>query len=241
MPLKSDYDNWHQSMALTEADQVTPLYPWHQTLLKLLPNLDGRNVLEVGCGRGDFARLLGQKYLATKIVATDFSHSAIEAAQSKLPEIPNVSFCVADAQNLPFDDACFDVVISCECLEHVESPLRMMSSVARCLKPGGSFIITTENYFNGMILAWIKSWLSGQPFNSGSGVQPRENFFLFWRVRQIIEKAGLTVTHMESNHFIWLLLPRFAPDVFFTEDFNNPLLKRLFRPFGRHFTYQGVK
>ena len=241
MPLKSDYDNWHQSMALTETDQVMPLYPWHQTVLKLLPDLAGKNVLEVGCGRGDFARLLGQKYTATKIVATDFSHSAIEAARSKLPEIPNVSFCVADAQNLPFDDGCFDFVISCECLEHVESPLRMMLSVARCLKREGSFVITTENYFNGTILAWIKSWLSKQPFNSGSGVQPRENFFLFWRVRQIIKKAGLKVTHTESNHFTWLLLPGFAPDRFFIKDFSNPTLKRVFRPFGRHFTYCGIK
>jgi hypothetical protein len=116
-----------------------------------------------------------------------------------------------------------------------------MLSVARCLKREGSFVITTENYFNGMILAWIKSWLSKQPFNSGSGVQPRENFFLFWRVRRIIEKAGLTVTHMESNHFTWLLLPGFAPDRFFIEDFSRSALKRVFRPFGRHFTYRGIK
>jgi SAM-dependent methyltransferase len=241
MSSKPDYDTWHQSMALAEADQVEPLYPWHDTVLKLLPDLNGKNVLEVGCGRGDFAISLGKKYNASKIVATDFSRSAIDAARSKLPENSNVNFCVADGQSLPFADASFDLIISCECLEHVESPLRMMSAIARCLKRGGHFIITTENYFNGMILAWIKAWLSGEPFNSGSGVQPRENFFLFWRVRRIIEKAGLTVTHMESNHFIWLLLPGFPPDRFFTEDVNSPALKRFFRPFGRHFTYQGIK
>jgi hypothetical protein len=117
----------------------------------------------------------------------------------------------------------------------------MMSSISRCLKPGGHFIITTENYFNGMILAWIKSWFTKQPFNSGSGIQPRENFFLFWKVRSTIESAGLSVTQMESNHFVWLLLPGFAPNTFFTEDFRNPLLKRAVRPFGRHFTFQGIK
>jgi len=183
-------------MAVAESNKVSPLYPWHQTVLKLLPDLNGKAVLEVGCGRGDFARLIGQKYPTSKIIATDFSSGAIETARLRAANPSNVSFQTADAQSLPFDDGSFDHVISCECLEHVESPLAMMSSVARCLKRDGSFIITTENYFNGMILAWIKSWLSGQPFNSGSGVQPRENFFLFWRVRRIIEKVGLTVTRL---------------------------------------------
>lgn len=241
MRLKSDYDSWHRSMSLVEADQAEPLYPWHRTVLTLLPDLNGKTVLEVGCGRGDFARFVGRKYPLTKIVATDFSSAAIESARRKVSNPSNVIFEVADAQNLPFGNNSFEYVISCECLEHVEKPGRMMASIARCLKNGGGFVVTTENYFNGMILAWIKAWLTNTPFNSGSGVQPREHFFLFWKVRRMIEKAGLQVTHSESNHFIWLLLPRFAPDTFFTEDFANPFLKRLFRPFGRHFTYQGHK
>ena len=241
MESKSHYDSWHTGMALAEADQVDPIYPWHCTVLKLLPNLMGKTVLEVGCGRGDFARLLGRLHPSAKIVATDFSAAAIEKARSKLLCDSNVTFEKADAQNLPFDEGSFDFVISCECLEHVEEPPQMMSNIARCLKSGGGFVITTENYFNGMILAWLNSWLKRKPFDSGSGVQPRENFFVFWRVRRIIEKAGLTITHMESNHFIWLLLPRIAPDTFRTTDFANPVLKRFFRPFGRHFTYLGVK
>jgi SAM-dependent methyltransferase len=241
MSLESDYKRWHESMALAESDQEVPLYPWHRTVLKLLPDLNGKTVLEVGCGRGDFARFIGRLYPASRIIATDFSATAIEHAKSRLLADSNVTLKVADAQSLPFGNDFFDYVVSCECLEHVESPPQMMSSIARCLKTGGGFIVTTENYFNGMILAWINSWLRREPFNSGSGVQPRENFFVFWKVRRIIEASGLKITHMESNHFVWLLLPRFAPDTFFMEDFTNPLLKRFLRPFGRHFTYQGTK
>jgi SAM-dependent methyltransferase len=241
MKIKSDYEAWHKSMAIAEGNQQNLTYPWHRTVLKLLPDLNGKRVLEIGCGRGDFVLLLGRQYPLAKIVATDFSDAAIETAQRKLPPDSNVMFKVADAQNLPFDESSFDYVISCECLEHVDKPPIMMSNVARCLSPGGGFIITTENYFNGMILAWIKAWLTGKPFNSGSDVQPRENFFVFWRVRRIIERSGLTVTHMESNHFVWLLLPRFAPNTFFTEDVAHPFMKRLWRPFGRHFTYQGIR
>jgi ubiquinone/menaquinone biosynthesis C-methylase UbiE len=241
MEPKSHYDSWHKTMAVAESDQEVPLYPWHRTVLKLLPDLSGKTVLEVGCGRGDFACLLGQKHPEAKIVGADFATTAIDYARAKLPNDSNVSFTVADAQNLPFSDGAFDFVISCECLEHVEDPQRVMSNIARCLRSGGEFVVTTENYFNGMLLAWINSWLRKKPFDSGSGIQPNENFFVFWNVLRMIEKAGLTITHMESNHFVWLLLPRFSPDTFFTEDFYRPLFKRLFRPFGRHFTYQGKK
>ncbi len=237
----ADYEAWNTSMAAAEAGQIAPTYPWHETVLKIVPDLNGKTVLEVGCGRGDFALLLARLYPSARIVATDFSEAAINNGKSKMQPNSNVVFKIADAHALPFDDCSFDYVISCECLEHVEKPSKMMSNIARCLKPGGGFIVTTENYFNGMILAWLKSWLTGQPFDSGSGTQPRENFFVFWKVRRIIQDAGLLITHTESNHFVWLLLPLFAPDTFFTRDFASPLLKRFFRPFGRHFTYQGLR
>src|SRR6185503_8546543 len=96
-------------------------------------------------------------------------------------------FCVEDAQALSFESASFDFVVSCECMEHVPQPALMAREIARVLKPGGGFVITTENYFNGMILGWLNAWLRRQPFDSGSGVQPHENFFLFWRVRRILE------------------------------------------------------
>src|SRR5207237_3418756 len=130
------------------------------TVLKIIPDLNGKTVLEVGCGRGDFALLLARLYPSAKIVATDFSAMAIDNAQSKMQPNSNVVFKIADAHNLPFDDGSFDYVISCECLEHAEKPSRMMSNIARCLKPDGAFIVTSENYYNRMILAWIKSWLA---------------------------------------------------------------------------------
>jgi hypothetical protein len=46
---------------------------------------------------------------------------------------------------------------------------------------------------------------------------------------------------MESNHYQWLLLPRTNPMKLVTFDFRSRLLKRVFRPFGRHFTFRGVR
>ena len=229
--MKSTYDAWHERLSAAEKSREVCFQPWHQTVARRLPDLNEKAVLEVGCGRGDFAIWLAGKYPRAEIVAVDFSEKAIAIGKERAG--------AEDAQELRLDDKTFDWVISCECLEHVPDPRRMAGEIHRVLKPGGRFILTTENYFNGMVLAWLMAWLRKEPFDSGSGVQPHESFFLFWRVRRILERAGLKIDHMESNHFQWLLLPRFAPHQLCTDDFRNPVLKRLFRPFGRHFTFEG--
>lgn len=244
MDKQERYDAWHRQRANTEVPFEGLNHAWHLTAAKLSTDLQGRKVrvLEVGCGRGDFAMWLSNKYPQAEVVAIDFSKAAIQVAQSRaVATASTVNFKVDDAQKLSFEECSFDYVISCECMEHVPIPVQMAQEIYRVLRPGGQFILTTENYFNGLILAWIKTWLLRTPFNSGSGVQPHENFFLFWKVKKILEQSGLKVKHMESNHFQWLLLPRTDPAKMTTEDFANPRLRRFFRPFGRHFTFCGVR
>lgn len=241
MSSQNAYDTWHlqknRAGAIEEA-----LDPWHFTALKLLQRLDGKDVLEIGCGRGDFAILISKNNPGANITAIDFSDAAIEIAKKKLPSASsNIRFEVGDATNLRFSNSSFDYVISCECLEHIPEPQKMAAEIRRVLRNNGRFLVTTENYFNGMLLAWAKCYLTGASFNSGSGIQPHENFFLYWRVRRLLERAGLHVEHMESNHFQWLLLPRVSPPKLCTKSFSNPLWNRVFRPFGRHFTYVGAR
>ncbi len=237
------YDEWHRRRIETEAATVAePSHPWHLTVARLLPDLNGRRVLEVGCGRGDFAIWLASRYAGAEVVGIDFSASAIEIAKGRaVAGGSRVSFQVDDSQSLSFADQSFDYVISCECLEHVPQPERMAREMHRVLRSGGEFILTTENYFNGMILLWLKTWLTGAPFDSGSGVQPHENFFLYWRVKKILESGGLKVERTQSNHYQWLLLPRTDPMKLVTFDFQQPLLQRVFKPFGRHFTFCGLR
>lgn len=240
---KAVYDLWHQQKAAEEITRGEIVYPWHRTVARLLPDLNGASVLEVGCGRGDFSLWLGRKYPRASITGIDFSESAIDVARGKLTShtLENVRFRVGDAQKLDVPAATFDHVISCECLEHVPDPEAMAQEICRVLKPSGRFILTTENYFNGTVLAWIIAWWRQHQYDSGSGVQPHENFFVWWRVKKILEREGLRVEHMESNYFQWLLLPRIAPARLCTQDFKSPFWKRVFRPFGRHFTYQGCR
>jgi ubiquinone/menaquinone biosynthesis C-methylase UbiE len=242
MSLQTNYDSWHRKHAGGTEPAPLTLEPWHLTALKLIPDLNGLHVLEIGCGRGDFSRHLIGKYPSAQITAVDFSAAAIDVARIENTKTAgNLVFEVADATSMHYPKETFDYVISCECLEHIPEPGKMAREMERVLKPGGGFVLTTENYFNGMLLAWVQTWLTARPFNSGSGVQPHENFFLYWRVRRLLQQAGLHVTHMESTHFQWLLLPRVSPERLRTKDFRSPFWKAIFRPFGRHFSFVGMK
>jgi 2-polyprenyl-3-methyl-5-hydroxy-6-metoxy-1,4-benzoquinol methylase len=54
----------------------------------------------------------------------------------------------AMAENLPFRDSCFDVVVGLQVLEHVQDPAAAIREVYRILKPGGWFYLTCPNYLS---------------------------------------------------------------------------------------------
>ena len=220
----------------------TLTHPWYQTVMQLLPDLNGKKVLEIGCGRGDFSIWLAKKYPEAHITGTDFSPAAIKIAGEKINyQLPNLSFKVENAEQLSFTNESFDFIISCETMEHVFHPQLMANEMYRVLKKEGNFILTTENYFNGYILLWLKTWITGKPFNSGSGIQPHENFFTFIGVKKFFRNAGFTLSKTYSNHFQFLLLPGISPDKLCVTDFKTKFWQQLYKPFGRHYTYCGVK
>lgn len=215
--------------------------PWYQTVDRLLPDLNGKRVLEVGCGRGVFSDYLATRFPSASIVAVDFSQNAIEIARTEFNGKPNIEFRVENAESLSFSDNEFDFYISCETLEHVLHPESMITEVNRVLKKGGTFIVTTENYLNAYLLVWLKCWIKKQPFESGCGVQPHENFFIFPMILRMIRRAGLLIRHTQSNYYQWLVFPRVSPTSLCTRDVKSRILKKLFKPFGRHYTFVGVK
>jgi SAM-dependent methyltransferase len=237
---KSKYNIWHANMQNSDINDVLQL-PWYKTVFDNLPNLNNLNVLEIGCGRGAFTLFLSKIFPIATITGVDFSDKAIQIACSRNPVKNKITFQVEDAQQLSFTDKLFDIVISCETIEHVISPTLMAKEIARVLKPHGRFYLTTENYFNGMILAWIKCWITNTPFDSGAGVQPHENFFVFWRIKRLLSSQGLLIESTYSNHFQWLLLPRISWTKLCTRKFKIAFLNRFFKPFGRHYTFVGYK
>lgn len=238
---KSAYDRWHEQVAGNETSDPMA-FPWYRaTFNGIQGNLKG-HLLELGCGRGQFALWLASAVSDLRVTGVDFSTSAITIAQKGIANGSKaVRFLAGDAQSLPFAEDTFDWIVSCECLEHLPEPQRMAMEMFRVLKRGGRFCLTTENYLNGMLLAWIHCYITGRPFNSGTGVQPLEQFFIFPQVKGYLNRAGLVVERTESTYYQWLLLPRVAPARLCTRQFNNRWARTLAKPFGRHFSFFGYK
>ena len=101
-------------------------------------------VLDIACGKGEGILFLGEEF-GCQIVGIDLSlrkiaDAAAGATQRNLAK--SFSFLVSDAEDMPFADATFDVVLS-ECSFSVlPSKEKAASEIARVLKPGGRFVMT---------------------------------------------------------------------------------------------------
>ncbi len=96
-----------------------------------------KEVLELATGPGLLAKHVAPA--ARRMVATDYSDGMI--AQAKKGERPpNLSFEVADAMQLPYEDDSFDAVLIANALHIVPDPERVLKEIDRVLRPGGLLI-----------------------------------------------------------------------------------------------------
>lgn len=105
------------------------------TPLALRPGL---NVLDVGCGTGDFLRLLAPIVSPGKAVGVDLSETMIaEARQRSAAGVDNLSFRVGSALELPFQAGSFDRVLATQVLLHIPDAWRALAEMKRVLAPSG--------------------------------------------------------------------------------------------------------
>ncbi len=106
----------------------------------------GDRILEIGCGIGTIvAELARQGYEA---MGTDISRVAIEYGRAKYG---NIRLEVQPAEELPYADGTFDVVLSFDLFEHIARIDRHVDEVQRVLKPGGHYLFETPNKLSNVI------------------------------------------------------------------------------------------
>ena len=132
---------------------------------------EGMKVLEVGCGTGSL--WIGHDDILDqleKLILTDLSDGMLEKARMNLGERNNIDYQIADIQELPFDDNCFDIVIANSMLYHVPDIEKGIREVRRVLKDDGVFYCATmgENNFVEQLAEWFE--LNGECF------RPNHNF-----------------------------------------------------------------
>ena len=99
----------------------------------------GTRLLEIGSGLG---HLVGQLDGLFATVAVDVNHWALVQSQAVAPR---TLLQVASAEDLPFADASFGVVIIKHVVEHLPHPAKAIAELGRVLAPGGTLILATPN------------------------------------------------------------------------------------------------
>jgi len=127
---------------------------WVHTLKNLVPgrlawfdqhiDWQGKTVLDLGCAGGFMAEALALR--GAQVTGIDPAADAINAARvladaGKL----RIGYDVGVGEALPYDDSSFDAVVCVDVLEHVADLNKVLSEVARTLRPGGVFLFDTIN------------------------------------------------------------------------------------------------
>lgn len=128
--------------------------------LAVKTEIEGKDVLEVGSGRGGGARYIAQYLKPKSMTGMDLASNAVEFC-NKTHIAPNLKYIAGNAENIPLQNASMDVVINVESCHAYGSVDKFLKEVKRVLKPGGYLVLTDLRGIPGMEI------LKTQLLNSG--------------------------------------------------------------------------
>jgi len=109
-------------------------------LIRRYANLDGARILDIGCGLGTYVRKL--RAFSDDVFGVDIDPDKVAQAQKQLAHIYQ-----APAEELPFPNAHFDVILLHEVLEHVTNDRQAVNEAYRVAKTGGRLVVFVPNRF----------------------------------------------------------------------------------------------
>lgn len=115
---------------------------WHE-FKALLPDLQGKSVLDLGCGFGWHCRYAREQH-AAEVVGVDISANMLESAREQTDD-PAITYLQAPIEDIDFPDGHFDVVLSSLAFHYVQSFDAVCQKVHSCLKQGGTFVFSVEH------------------------------------------------------------------------------------------------
>lgn len=118
--------------------------------------LEGKDVLEVGCGRGGGGAFLFEHGKPRSMTCLDLSRDAIAFCRSR-HAAAGLSFQVGDAEALPFPANTFDVVVNIESSHNYNDCAAFYRGVRRVLRPGGTFVYA--DFFRAQSLPAVRGLL----------------------------------------------------------------------------------
>jgi SAM-dependent methyltransferase len=110
--------------------------PSYEAALRQLPQLDGRRVLDLGCGAGVFLRMAADGGAA--VTGLDASEGLLREAARRVPE---ADLRLGELDRLPFGDDGFDVVTAFSSLFFAADPIAALREAGRVARPGAHVLV----------------------------------------------------------------------------------------------------
>lgn len=167
-----DFDFGNTSINYAKYRDIYPQSLYDNLKKEGVCSTNNSNLLDIGTGTGVLPR--GLQPFNGKIMGIDISENQIIQARKISGNKENLSFCVAAAEQIPFEDMSFDTVTACQCYQYFDKR-RAIPEISRVLKKNGKFfkifmtwIPSTSNYLmemESLILKYNPNW-------SGYGYKP---------------------------------------------------------------------
>lgn len=180
---------------LGHASQLwTPGLERRLDLLRQHVDLNGKRILDIGCGVGAFVQRLGE--FSDRIVGTDIDRESVVRG---VEQSPNLGLAVGE--HMPFKNGSFDVILLHEVLEHVNNDVETLREARRLLAPGGCVVVFCPNRMypfetHGIFLG--KRYVFGNmplvnylPNPVRNRLVPHARVYTFRGLRRVYRKAGL--------------------------------------------------
>jgi len=137
------YDN--EQINLSEADEKNRFSIQLYHKLASFADLSGKNICEIGCGRGGGLSYIHKNFKPLNSLGLDLNQRAVDFCNGHYKQ-DGLSFIQGDAQALPFGNDRFDVVINTESSHRYPLFNKFLSEVYRTLKTGGYLLFTDFRY-----------------------------------------------------------------------------------------------
>lgn len=140
--MTTDYDTFAAAYSRQNQSSLLNAHYERPAMLRLAGDVDGRRVLDAGCGSGPLAAELRDR--GAVVTGFDVSAAMVDLARERLGA--DADLHVADlAGPLPFEDDAFDVAVGSLCLHYLEDWGGPLGELRRVLRPGGRLVLSVPH------------------------------------------------------------------------------------------------
>jgi malonyl-CoA O-methyltransferase len=189
-PLEA-YNKW----AASYSEEKNPVKELSNNLvIKFLPNLQNKTILDFGCGTGYFCSM-AKKLGALEVTGIDLSPAMVDAAKKNCPE---GKFFAGNISDIELKENYFDVAIAALVLAHLPEFKSSLLKILKALKPDGKMIITDFHPF--LTLSGAKRTFKDSA--SGKQFEIEHHVHLFSEYFSFLKEHGFTIEAFDEPTYL---------------------------------------